>query len=216
MSVAVGDTYGRWTVVAPAPRGKWGQARWACRCACSEERVVDENNLKSNHSQSCGCLRRETLGARSRGNTHRRRHGDSHPQNTAPEYLIWQAMKKRCGTPSDHDYSRYGGRGIQVCERWRGSYEAFLADMGRRPSSDHSLDRIDNDGNYEPGNVRWTTKRMQGRNRSTNRLITVGGESRPLADWAETAGISRGTIRTRLRLGWSPEEAVWGRGARNA
>jgi hypothetical protein len=106
------------------------------------------------------------------------------------------------------NYSDYGGRGIQVCERWRTSFMAFLADMGERPSTEHSLDRIDNDGNYEPGNCRWATKQIQARNRRCNRVISLNGEARTVAEWSELLGVSPRTIYSRLNKGQPIERAL--------
>ena len=101
----------------------------------------------------------------------------------------------------------YGGRGIRVCERWK-SYEAFFADVGARPSAEHSLDRIDTNGHYEPGNVRWATRREQNRNHRYHRWLTHQGETKMLAEWAEETGIGRSTIHLRLKAGWSTERAL--------
>ncbi len=116
-------------------------------------------------------------------------------------------MRQRCCNPNDSGFARYGGRGIRVCERW-GSFELFLADMGERPSSDYSLDRIDRDGNYEPGNCRWATTIEQARNKSNNVHLVVNGESKTMAEWAESSPVTVGAIAYRLRMGWSPEDAV--------
>lgn len=126
------------------------------------------------------------------------------------EYQTWKSMKRRCTNPRDASFKYYGAKGITVCDRWMGSFEAFLEDMGRRPSARHSIDRFPNsDGNYEPGNCRWALAVQQARNRkSYNHVITVNGVSRCLAEWAELAGVGQETIRGRLQLGWPPELAV--------
>lgn len=115
-------------------------------------------------------------------------------------------MRGRCTRKGRREFRRYGGRGITVCERWR-SFNNFLADMGERPEGT-TLDRIDKDGNYEPGNVRWATARDQSNNRSTNRLLIVGGEALTIAQWARRVGTGQTTIRERLQHGWPPERAV--------
>jgi len=117
-------------------------------------------------------------------------------------------MKQRCLDQKSKTYPDYGGRGIRVCERWIESFEDFLADVGIRPSDRHSIDRIDNDGHYEPGNVRWATRAEQQRNRRTNRWITVNGETRVLEDRATLRGIAPTVISGRLKDGWTPEGAV--------
>jgi hypothetical protein len=132
------------------------------------------------------------------------KHGESH----TVEYRAWQSLKQRCLNPAFVEYSNYGARGIRVCDEWLNAFDAFLAHVGRRPSPKHSLDRIDNEGNYEPGNVRWTTNEVQQRNKRTNRWLTVDGETRCMTDWAAIMGISYITIHYRLKKGWPAELAV--------
>jgi hypothetical protein len=124
-----------------------------------------------------------------------------------PEYSCWIAMRKRCYNISNASYMRYGGRGISICERWQ-RFENFLVDMGLRPSTKHSLDRIDNNGNYEPGNCRWATNKQQQVNRNSVRLLTFKGEALPLSDWSVKLRIPRATIRQRLDNGWTVERAL--------
>ena len=131
-----------------------------------------------------------------------RRHDEGSPKKRTAEYRLWSTMRERVKRDP------YLRRGITVCERWRQSYEAFLGDVGRRPSPAHSLDRIDNDRGYEPNNVRWATREQQNRNRSDNRVLTVNGETRCLMEWSEVTGLKFSTLRTRLDRGWSPEEAL--------
>lgn len=118
-------------------------------------------------------------------------------------------MIRRCHDERDPAFHNYGGRGIRVCARWRESFLAFIEDVGRRPSSELTLDRIDNDGNYERDNVRWATRRTQSRNkRGALRAITANGITKPLVVWAEEIGISRQALAQRLKGGWSPERAA--------
>lgn len=125
------------------------------------------------------------------------------------EYQIWVDMRRRCHDPRVQAFPYYGGRGITVCDRWRGSFYAFLADMGPRPSTDHTLDRIDNDGHYEPGNVRWATWAQQNGNTRQVHRIEFLGEVLPLAVWARRLGIPQGTLDSRIRKqGWSVERAL--------
>lgn len=131
-------------------------------------------------------------------------HGRSHD----PIYYIWQLMLARCYSASRSNYHRYGGRGITVCARWRRSFEAFLADMGERPPG-MSLDRIDNNGNYEPGNCRWATRKQQARNTRANRLITHDGKTQTAMEWCEEYGLNFRTFTNRLdRDGRTVEEAL--------
>ena len=116
-------------------------------------------------------------------------------------------MRARCEKPYIGNFHRYGGRGIKVCDRWQ-QFENFLADMGLKPSAKHSIDRVDVDGNYEPGNCRWATATEQARNTRQNRLVTVDGVTRCVAEWAEVNGIKYVTVKMRLRSGWSETAAV--------
>lgn len=127
---------------------------------------------------------------------------------TSPEYRAWTMMKTRCYNQNNHKYPTYGGRGILVCDRWRHDFDAFLEDMGLRPGDHYSIDRIDNDGNYEPKNCHWATPTEQARNRGVTRLITANGETQCLQEWANRLGANPQTITDRLERGWSPERAV--------
>jgi lambda repressor-like predicted transcriptional regulator len=137
-------------------------------------------------------------------------HGDtsSKPVWRAPEYIVWVGMIQRCHNPKGTGYSDYGARGIKVCARWRRSYAHFLEDAGRQPSPKHSIDRINNDGNYEPGNVRWALPAVQARNRRNNHNIEAFGRVRCVTDWATDLGANPATISGRLKRGWTPEDAV--------
>ena len=124
-------------------------------------------------------------------------------------HRVWDSMKTRCTNPRSGNYKNYGGRGIKICDRWLHSFEAFAEDMGPRPSAAHSLDRIDVDGDYEPKNCRWATWKQQGRNRRTNVFVTIGNETKCLAEWAEESGIEYATVTKRIREGWEPALAVF-------
>jgi len=182
-----------------------GLSRWRCLCACGGERIVTGNVLRSGKSKSCGCLRIEMGKARGAAS---RRHGEGSNGKETPEYAAWGQMKNRCLNPKNDSYRYYGARGIKVCDRWM-VYENFLADMGRRPSVLHSIDRIDVHGNYEPGNCRWATSIEQNRNTTFNRRIAARGETKTLAEWLEIVGLRRETFYQRLRRGMSEEEALF-------
>lgn len=135
------------------------------------------------------------------------RHGHARHGKVSGEYWSWLQMLKRCHNPKTFGYADYGGRGITICERWL-RFDNFLADMGSRPKGT-SLDRIDNNGNYEPGNCRWATHKEQSRNKRSNRNITIDGTTRCLKDWADFAGNDYALVRSRLRLGWEPAVAIF-------
>jgi hypothetical protein len=193
------------------PDGKGVDARWQCLCDCGTAKTLRRSDLVSGRVVSCGCFRDQRTSER------RRIHGGSR----TPEYNIWQGMILRCTHPGSTSYPHYGGRGICVCERWLLSFANFIADMGPRPSPEHSIDRIDNDGGYWCGrpecpdcrpagrgpNCRWATETEQQRNKSTNRWIEFRGERRTLQEWAEHLGIPRQRISYRLAIGWSVENA---------
>lgn len=129
-------------------------------------------------------------------------------RNEIPEYKAWKKMKERCYNPNVHAFNRYGGRGIKVCEEWRTDFFSFLRDVGNRPSSKHSIDRINNDGDYEPGNVRWGTKQEQANNRITNTRIMLNGQNLTMADWSRITGLSQECIQARRNAGWTPEQIL--------
>lgn len=136
------------------------------------------------------------------------RHGYKTSGKYSSEYSIWMNMRARCNNPANTSYANYGARGIKVCERWESDFLNFLEDMGRRPSRKHSIDRIDNNGHYEPSNCRWATFSEQARNRRTSRFIEFRGRSLTLAEWAQEIGIDMRTLHLRLKNGWSIERAL--------
>jgi hypothetical protein len=138
---------------------------------------------------------------------------DQHRLVKTPEYYAWAHMIERCENPRNPQWSDYGGRGIAVCARWRARFQNFLADVGPRPSPQHSIDRLENNGNYEPGNVAWRTRAEQNRNTRRTILLTYGGETLCAKDWAKRLGLCSGQVITwRLKHGWSLEEALTTRG----
>lgn len=135
--------------------GYVGKSRWRCRCDCGTIKVVRADCLKDHTTVSCGCYNREVVAKRE----------TTHGMSKSRVYRIWDAMKSRCENPKNSKYRYYGGRGIKVCKRWSRSFEAFYQDMGEPPTPQYSIDRIDNDGDYEPGNCRWATMTEQNRNK---------------------------------------------------
>lgn len=193
----IGRRFGRWTVLSRAVRDKGGDQLWLCRCECGTTRSVCQRHLLSGASTSCRCGPR---GPAPKYGEHGARH--------IPEYVVWQDMRIRCRNPKDKGYAGYGGRGIKVCERWDNDFAAFLSDMRPRPSPRHSIERVDNDGNYEPNNCRWATTQEQAVNRRNNHLLRCGDVVGTLSEWAEVCGMGHTTILWRLRNGWSTIDAV--------
>lgn len=177
---------------------------WVCQCDCDNEKTIEHSNLASGRTRSCGCLNKEK--AHTHANTILRRAVTKTGQSDSAAYRAWAQMKQRCNNPTNPNYQRYGGRGIKVCPRWL-EFENFYCDMGDAPEG-LSLDRIDNDGDYEPGNCRWATAKQQNRNARFNTIITHQGVARPLAEWAEIIGISQITLSSRLQRGWSIARAL--------
>lgn len=158
-----GQKFGRLTVLKFARRDAGYRALWLCECECGNTCVVEGHNLQSGHSKSCGCFRKETSAERGKL---RIKHGHCKKGRRSRTYSSFAHMVSRCCNPNDAHFSRYGGRAIRVCKRWRNSFQNFLSDLGERPEG-RSLDRYPNpDGDYEPGNVRWATRRQQARNKS--------------------------------------------------
>lgn len=186
-----GRVVGLWSVVGFAGADRHGQALWFCRCVCGTEKQVSGGRLRRGESKSCGCDKPRLC---AEANI---KHGDSARGRLTPEYRTWSNMIDRCERPGNSQYRDWGGRGIKVCERWRESFAAFLEDMGRKPSPAHSIDRINNDGDYEPGNCRWATRSEQMRNRRG--ALLVGGE--PLVVVAARLGVKYETARARLLAG---------------
>lgn len=198
--VRITQVFGRWRVYGPTTDPRY----WECRCACGTLRNVRKDHLRSGATQSCGCLAREATRARSL------RHGANRRNGRTTEYEIWAGMKTRCGNPASKLYPYYGGRGIFVCERWSDNFANFLADMGPRPSSKHSIDRIDNDGPYAPQNCRWVSRKTQVRNRRNTFMVTIDGATKPLAEWAEIVGQPYKKLWQRIRYsGWNVKKAVF-------
>ena len=177
-------------------------ARWMCRCDCGKTAVVGAAELRKGDTKSCGCLRAELQsgvpGRLPTDSAHR----------DLPEWNVWRVMLQRCHSPKAKDFPNYGGRGIKVCDAWRRSFVAFYRHVGDRPSPAHSIDRIDNDGDYGPGNVRWATPQEQARNCRTTRRIEYQGRSFALPDLADQFGISPALLRSRLDAGWSVDDAL--------
>lgn len=191
----IGKKFGKLTVIKLIRKPRYsGGGTWECLCECGKSKVYYASQLLGNDYKSCGCSQFKGYPA--------------HGKNGIPEHKVWQSMVGRCESPSNPNKHRYAERGITVCERWRNSFNSFYEDMGPRPTSKHTLERIDNDKGYEPGNCKWATRKEQGRNRSTCHYLEFQGEKLSVVEWAERIGVKPETLHGRLRNGWSVEKAL--------
>lgn len=195
--VNIGDVFGRWTVVRQSEkRSSSNGFQFECRCQCGTLRTISPWHLRKGKTHSCGCLCIEK----------KTKHGCGRTYHQTREYRIWAGMRSRCNNPKHHAYARYGGRGISVCEEWV-EFPVFFLEMGPAPESG-TIDRIDNNGPYCKENCRWSTSKVQARNRENTKYISINGVSLPLTEWAEKTGLGISTIRERLRRGWPEEMAL--------
>lgn len=178
--------------------------KWLCMCDCGKKVSVLTHSLISGNTSSCGCLHREKLAENNK--ISKRKHG----MTGTRLYRIWGGMKRRCYEIANKDYERYGARGIIICDAWLTDFQFFYEwAMSNGYKDDLSIDRIENDGNYEPSNCKWTTVKIQNNNRRTNHLINFNGKTQNLNQWADELGINRVSLRGRIsKLGWSIERAL--------
>jgi len=193
----IGKRYGRWLTIEEGLKDKRGLRTMKCVCDCGTIRDVPLSRLRFGSSQSCGCINIEIHTERL----------TSHNMCYTPEYKTWESMKRRCTMPSQDRFKNYGGRGITVCDRWFNSFENFFEDMGIKPDR-YSIERIDNDGNYEPSNCKWIPLNEQQSNTTQNHLLTFQGITKTLSKWAKDVGLKQPTLRRRLKNGWSIERAL--------
>lgn len=195
--IKAGDKYGRYTVLGVFKKRHGYQKYGKVQCACgSAARFVQVGTLRNGTAKSCGCLHKELV--------------SKHGLWGTPLFKVWSSMLRRCTNPKDTKYTRYGGRGIFVCEAWKDPNQ-FVADMGQEYKPGLTLDRIDNDGPYSPENCRWATRKTQTRNYSRNVLVTYRGETMCLRDWADAMNINYGTLWDRLYVQKLPPEIAFNR-----
>ncbi len=185
----VGARFGRLVVLRVVPSASGIRWRVECRCDCGQSKIIDGKNVARGLVRSCGCYKRDHPRSR------------THGKSDSREYKIWSGMKARCYRPYAQFFESYGGRGITVCERWRNSFEAFLEDMGPCPSAGHTIDRIDNDGHYEPGNCRWADKLTQSRNRRNVKAYVIAGAEGSILDHATRFGVSYNRLHGMISRG---------------
>lgn len=198
----VGKKFGRWEVIERSVDYKNGEPQWLCVCDCGTKRIKRSSQLRASKYLSCGCYQKEVIIKRLT------KHGAAKDGDVTPEYRSWKHMRTRCTNIEYDQYEDYGGRGIKVCDRWLHSFENFFTDMGKRPSLLHTLERKDNDGNYEPPNCYWGTKAEQSRNKRSNHYIEYNGERMVLRDWSYKIGVHETTILYHLKIGKAFEQIV--------
>lgn len=201
-----GQRFGRRVVVSNnrVRRDGWSRSKVLCRCDCGELDFVDPRKLREGTSGMCLACARTSYNPL-------RKHGHTAP--VTPEYRTWKNMIQRCTDPNGNRYHIY--KDVDICDRWLGGdgFVNFLADMGPKPTPDHSIDRKDNAKGYSPENCRWATPKQQAQNRKNATKLTINGETKTLSEWADEAGVKYHTFRKRLKLGWTPEEALAGKRA---
>ncbi|MCL2598139.1 MAG: hypothetical protein FWD66_10930 [Paludibacter sp.] len=189
-----GKKFSMLMVIKEAGR-KREEAAWLCKCDCGNTIIVSSYKLRSGHTTSCGCYQKK------RASEANIKHADNKRGIRTAEYRAWRHMKHRCSNKNNKDFEIYGGRGIKVCERWNNSFENFLADMGRKPSDDYSIDRIDTNGDYTPENCRWATIIEQANNTRRNLYFDYNGEKKTISQIAEIECVTYSTIYIRYRRG---------------
>jgi hypothetical protein len=186
-----GQKFGKLTAIRRVKNGKGYQTRWLVRCDCGTEFEVFTANLKKGRTKTCGC----------------KPPYKTHGMSGSREYRTWHSMLVRCYNPNAREYHHYGGRGIDVCDEWRHSFEAFYADMGSRPRGT-SIERINNNAGYSPDNCRWASPKEQMQNTRATARITFDGQTHSIAEWARLKGLSITCLYNRFFHGWSVERAL--------
>lgn len=192
-----GKRFGRLIVMNLHSKTDSGTYKWMCLCDCGNEVAVRRNNLSSGDAMSCGCLQV------SLASTLHRKHG----MIKTKLYGVWSSMIQRCENPKAEKYKIYGARGIKVCDRWH-SFENFYYDMGDKPSPNHSIDRKDNDGDYEPSNCQWSTATEQQRNTRNTKWLVLFDQRDTCRSWCERLGLSYFAVIQRIEKGWNVEKAL--------
>lgn len=198
----VGQRFGRLVVLSKAEENSHGRTRFNCQCDCGNAKIAIGSLLNNGGVRSCGCLVSDAI--REANTTH----GHAKNGNISPTFRTWCSVIQRCTDKNGTGYKKYGAKGITVCDRWLNSFESFLADMGERPSSKYSIDRIDPRQGYYPENCRWATMKEQQNNRTNNRLITVDGQTKTLMQWSECLGMNHTSIIGRINRGMNLKDAV--------
>ena len=190
-----GEKIGRWTILLSGSFRK--EEMVPCKCDCGTSRHVRAANLEKRLSKSCGCARKESCTSKL----------STHGLSKTPLYRVWKGMRKRCLNPKEPGFHNYGGRGVSVCNRWN-EFANFDKDMGSSYGRGMFIERIDNDGNYEPKNCRWATRKEQNRNKRDTIYLTYRGTTMPLVSWCEKLGVNYWTAHQRYHSGFSSKEIL--------
>lgn len=195
----IGQKFGRLTVIEQSKNDRLGNRQWLCKCDCGNTKIIRTHDLKTGKVQSCGCLRLERL----------KKALTKHGQSDTKLHQVYFKMKGRCYNPKDKNYKDYGGRGIKVCDEWKNDFISFYQwAINNGYKEGLTIDRIDNNGNYETSNCKWATMKEQCRHRRNTRWIEYNGRIQCIETWAEEYNMSRKALDYRLRAGWSIEKAL--------
>lgn len=189
----------RLTVIERAENNKHNRAQWKCICDCGNTIIVSGNALLKGNTKSCGCLTAEAI---------RKSKNKKHGMSNTRIFHCWSAMKDRCNNPNNKAYKNYGGRGITICPEWMEFQPFYDWSMANGYADNLTIDRINVNGNYEPSNCQWITKKEQNNNKRNNHLIEYNGETKTIAQWAEIAGLKRRVLTQRISSGWDIEKAM--------
>ncbi len=194
-----GRRFGRLIVVKYVGMDAKERSFWQCLCDCGKIKEINGASLRRKATQSCGCIRNEKIRERSM----------THGESKTPEHGIWCGIKSRTGNPNSPAFPNYGGRGIKMCDRWIHSFENFLADMGKKPTPKHTIERKNNEGNYDPDNCTWATRMDQSNNKRSNKFVTYNGKTLTISQLARESGITPHQLNYRItKMKWPIEEAV--------
>lgn len=191
----------RWTVLKKVESLDGKNSFYLCECSCEQhtQKILARHSIVSGNSKSCGCLAREQASARM----------TTHGKSGTRLHHIWKSMHERCYCENHQQFKDYGGRGIIICDEWKNDFNSFYEWALNNGYQDNlTIDRINNNGNYEPENCKWSTRKEQSNNQRTNRLLTYNNKTQTVSQWAEEVGLNKHTLQTRISRGWSVEDAL--------